>query len=485
MNYRTVKLTAGGRLPGAVMPAGSRWVFDGDSITINSLFTSGGVQDHGASWTTSLARRSNGRIRHVYNAGVGGQNSAGALARFDAFVAVHQPDVVFLSIGVNDAPYVPIETWQSNLKQYKKKVDAIGATLVLGPLWPSDNPTYAATFRTWNKWLYEWASSVNVKVVPWDRLADPVTGGWRSGWSTDGTHPIPSVLATIGAFGWRFLEPFVSASGIREPVASNVDAVSNGFFTNTVSMTAVAPTATTSTASGALPAGAYEYKMTALGFMGETAASPSSGVISLGAPGQITLTLVAPQGNAGRRIYRKGPGDATFRFLAEVAPSGTYVDDGAASPSSRTAPSIATDARPTGFSPGSLRRYRDGAGVTTDLAVRGNVLRLTPYTDDVSSAEFFDLFTVAPGDLWEFSVRVRARSTVGAVQLRFYTDATEATGAGTFIMLNQQELEEWGLEVFRMTVPPTATRARFVFTCQTGPAGSYVDFAELHAEKVS
>lgn len=78
---------------------GDRVVFLGDSITV--LHT----------WTRLIEVAV--RLRHpewsvtFINSGIGGNTVEDALARFDVDVAAHQPTVVFINFGMNDASYPP------------------------------------------------------------------------------------------------------------------------------------------------------------------------------------------------------------------------------------------------------------------------------------------------------------------------------------------------------------------------------------------
>src|SRR5205823_4445313 len=131
---------------------------------------------------------------------------------FDADVAPHNPDVVLLTVGTNDiGAAVSMALWLSNLDAYLAKCHAIGAKLVVGAIWPTDEntivPGRTVTTATWNTALYTWAAANNVTIVPWNQLADPVTGGWPAGWSSDQIHPtLLDSYSQIGTFGWNFLK---------------------------------------------------------------------------------------------------------------------------------------------------------------------------------------------------------------------------------------------------------------------------------------
>ncbi|BCW47889.1 SGNH/GDSL hydrolase family protein [Arthrobacter sp. StoSoilB13] len=104
---------------------GPRWVFDGDSITINGFSTVLGNQDRSRSWTSEMARQSMGRIRFVFNAAVAGYRSDQVLARFDTYVAPQNPDVVLLTIGTNDIGQgYTMASWLANVQGLLRQVQS-------------------------------------------------------------------------------------------------------------------------------------------------------------------------------------------------------------------------------------------------------------------------------------------------------------------------------------------------------------------------
>lgn len=85
--------------------AGDRWVAVGDSIT------------HGGRYHSFVylfyATRYPGREFRVFNAGVSGDSAAGAVQRFDWDIAIHEPTVVTVMLGMNDVNrglYAPGQT---------------------------------------------------------------------------------------------------------------------------------------------------------------------------------------------------------------------------------------------------------------------------------------------------------------------------------------------------------------------------------------
>ena len=471
---------------------GPRWVFDGDSITISSLTFSGpsSIQDRGHSWTTILAGLSQGRIDYVFNAALAGQASASMLTRFDTYVTPHKPDVVFATIGTNDVGTgIGLAAFQANIIAYHAKVKSLGARLILGTIWPTDDTTVAnrqVTGRAWNDWTHEWASANGVIVVPWGALANPVTGGWPAGWSSDGLHPGASTdsFRLIAEFAWRFLEPMVGPKALRSPSSNGGDLLANGLFTTLT--TAVAPpsvTAATSTASGTLAAGTYNYKVTARNEWGESA--PSVAIpATLAGTGTITLTVpnATPAGNKGFRLYRKGPSDTDFLYIGKVA-SGTYsiIDDGSAV-SGTAILGVDTSQYPTGITLGSTSPHSLGAGVRTDARFRGNVLRITPLENGVSSTgDYINVTGLVAGDLIDVSMLLAANTLVPKPIIRL-RQADGTSQVANLLLLNDTIDGDLVMLHLRFAVPTNATQFRLGL--ETSGTSGYVDCGEVRVARV-
>ena len=93
----------------AIAPApisSMRAVFIGDSQTqADNIYFAGSnlSQVHLASpWPTHLSGLSLGRITILRNVGIGGQNSAQMLARFNSDVLALDPDTVFIAASINN-----------------------------------------------------------------------------------------------------------------------------------------------------------------------------------------------------------------------------------------------------------------------------------------------------------------------------------------------------------------------------------------------
>jgi len=474
---------------------GPRWVFDGDSITWNGLATVLGNQDRSRSWTSEMARLSMGRIRYVYNAAVPGYRVDQILARFDTYVAPQDPDVVLLTIGTNDIGAArSMALWLADIQSYYDKCKAIGADLVLGAIWPTDATDVAlrgATTRTWNTALYAWANANNVQVIQWDTLADPITGGWPAGWSPDNLHPSTAgsvAYPTIGKFGWQSVEPKTGPPNIRRAVMNGADGLANGLLASLVAPLA-APNltaGTADTASGTLPAGDYSYKYTSRTYWGESLPSAER-LVTLGATGRITITNqnLTSSGARGYRVYRKAPGDATWKYLTTLTPSTTtsFTDDGTLVPGADMA-GVDTSPYPTGLAVGSTSFKTIGPVITTEPGVKGNIFRLLPNESGTGTApnDYFAV-TVAAGEVWSASALVRASGSaepVFVVRLRNGANAL----MGSIIISRDRSINGWGLAHHQITIPADAVTARVSVELSDNSAG-YAEFAEVQFRKIS
>ena len=79
------------------------------------------------------------------NRGVGGQTSAQVLLRFDQHVAVLNPDIIIIQVGINDLRMLPrspntrediVENCQQNIGQIVQKARKIGAKVIVTTIFP-------------------------------------------------------------------------------------------------------------------------------------------------------------------------------------------------------------------------------------------------------------------------------------------------------------------------------------------------------------
>ncbi len=67
----------------------------------------------------------------LINAGISGNTTADALARIDADVLRHEPNLVFVMFGMNDTARLPAADFRANLRQIVERLRQRGATVVL------------------------------------------------------------------------------------------------------------------------------------------------------------------------------------------------------------------------------------------------------------------------------------------------------------------------------------------------------------------
>jgi lysophospholipase L1-like esterase len=99
-----------------------------------------------------------GRL-HCVNSGVGGENTAEGLARFDAAVARHEPLLVIVEFGLNDIRYEPEKTigpedFANNLGAICDRVRSLGAGVLLTTPNPIINAFhgYSANTDYYDRW---------------------------------------------------------------------------------------------------------------------------------------------------------------------------------------------------------------------------------------------------------------------------------------------------------------------------------------------
>jgi acyl-CoA thioesterase-1 len=101
-------------------------------------------------WVALLEKRIADRGYRVVNASVSGETTSGGRARLGRALEQHQPQIVILQLGANDALRgLPIATARANLGAMVDTINASGArTLLLGiEIPPNYGPSYTAQLR--------------------------------------------------------------------------------------------------------------------------------------------------------------------------------------------------------------------------------------------------------------------------------------------------------------------------------------------------
>ena len=169
----------------------------------------------GQGWVALLAQRLQERNIpcEVVNASISGDTSAGGLARVDAALAQHRPEILLLELGANDGLRgLSLKAMKSNLSSIIGKAKAAGAkVLLIGmQLPPNYGPRYTGRFHS----IYgELAQEQQLPLVPFlmDKVAlDP------SLMQPDNFHPNakaqPLLLETV----WQPLQPLLASRESRQ-----------------------------------------------------------------------------------------------------------------------------------------------------------------------------------------------------------------------------------------------------------------------------
>jgi hypothetical protein len=470
---------------------GARTVGAGDSIMGGATTASAWNQTRGG-WITELARLSMGRIDLVHKEFETGTGIDTRLDNFDDEVAAYSPETVLLANGTNNVSSTPpmsLETYLTKLTTYYGLVRGVGAQLIMGGIYPKN--VDKATISTWNAALVEWAKPKGVLVIPFWELANPDTGEWPDGWSSDGTHPLREspAYAELGKLAWKTVE-----RAYTEPVAPTARYAGEGiytdFFTNlTTTITGVATISGISATTGTLVAGAYSYRVVARNYWGKSP-TYNDASITLGATGGVTFTVGGSGAYTRRAVYRKGPSDSKFKYIGQVVATGTqtFTDDGSLASqydwvggdSSRV---------PVGLINGAtqdLHTLAYGPPIQTDPDIRGNFLRLT--RQEGSANPHADRFLIAgvtgltPGSEIVIAVKCRGANTAVAaerIQLQF-RDPTDATTIDNVPLIYHRLSAEWGLAFGKFVVPTGSDRMRLSF--EGDAICPYIDIAEVRVD---
>ncbi len=134
----------------------------------------------------------------VINASISGDTTSGGLARIDAALKQHQPTIVILELGANDALRgLPLTLTQKNITELVVRSQAVGAKVVLvGMQIP---PNYGREYAQGFKNIFSnTAAQTGAALVPFlfEGFADQ-----RQYFQADGIHPNesaqPLMLATV------------------------------------------------------------------------------------------------------------------------------------------------------------------------------------------------------------------------------------------------------------------------------------------------
>lgn len=223
----------------------------GDSILAGpsgTILNGGGHFQYGNSWFNTAVTRANaingGRFQLVVNAGVGGNTSAMARARFVADVLSKGCDVVVIQLGTNNdtssagvMSNAGIAALFIDLEWMVQQTLALGAlpVIVVPPVMQVSGRALiraaAAGFRNVVPFYYMLANAYGVPLIDLYKVtADPLTGNWRAGLTEDTEdHPTETALDAIASYA----APILADLGNYRPlpytatVANTASAFSN------------------------------------------------------------------------------------------------------------------------------------------------------------------------------------------------------------------------------------------------------------------
>lgn len=174
----------------------------GDSISAGY-----GLEKLDQGWVALLREKLGPRGIAVANASISGETSAGGLARIDALLAQHRPEIVILELGANDGLRgLPPKPMASNLGAVIVRSKAAGAkVLLLGMKIP---PNYGKRYTEMFEKVYpDLAQRHGAVLVPF--LLDGV-GGKDQLMQADRLHPNGEAQVILLRRVWDKLEPMLA-----------------------------------------------------------------------------------------------------------------------------------------------------------------------------------------------------------------------------------------------------------------------------------
>lgn len=187
------------------------WLFYGDSITHGAEHTYGG-RDFTEHFSERIRYEMNRKQDIVVNTAFSGNNTRVLLDDFERRVAMLKPDVVFLMIGYNDCSnqIVPLEQYQSNLRELCSRIQAIGAIPILqtsNTFIPGQDAAREPYAESYMNALREVAEADKLPLIDHYRFwrDNPI---WTIFWLGDALHPnayghlimAKYIIAALGIF---------------------------------------------------------------------------------------------------------------------------------------------------------------------------------------------------------------------------------------------------------------------------------------------
>lgn len=184
-------------------------------------------------WANLLSHGSLVRSGTGWSAGVGGNTTAQMVARLnDVLLLDPKPHICIVQGGTNDAlTAVPLATTTANLVTMYNAIEAAGIEPVVCLIPPSD--TQPARVNQINSWIATYAMMRGMRCLDnYTPAADP-DGTWRSGYSSDGTHPNATGAKPMGVAGAATLATGRSIEALLagKSGTDTTNLILNGLFT--------------------------------------------------------------------------------------------------------------------------------------------------------------------------------------------------------------------------------------------------------------
>ena len=178
----------------------------------DSLSAEYGLQ-RGSGWVALLEKRlmKEGIPTSVVNASISGDTTAGGRSRLPALLRAHEPSIVILELGGNDALRgLPLDSSRANLAAMAHAAAAVGArVLLLGMQVP---PNYGRQYSEQFTGLFvEVARAERAALVPF--LLKGIADGPKAEamFQADRIHPIAAAHPIILANVWPVLRPLLKS----------------------------------------------------------------------------------------------------------------------------------------------------------------------------------------------------------------------------------------------------------------------------------
>lgn len=159
-------------------------------------------------WVALLGRKleSNGLNWRVVNASVSGETTGGGAGRFAHALQTHQPAVVILELGANDALRgLPLAQAKANLQRMIDMAETAGAKVLLVGIEipPNYGPDYTAALRAMYRAL---VADNELAFLPF--LLEPIADDLAN-FQADGLHPVAEAQPKVLDHVWTALEPLL------------------------------------------------------------------------------------------------------------------------------------------------------------------------------------------------------------------------------------------------------------------------------------